>query len=33
VEVPQGPGLGFEVDLDYITAHTVSIEQIEDSKK
>jgi len=33
VEVPQGPGLGLEVDLDYITAHTVSIEQIEDSKK
>jgi O-succinylbenzoate synthase len=28
VEVPQAPGLGFEIDLDYITATTQSIEQI-----
>ena len=33
VEVPRGPGLGFEVDLDYISSNTVSIEQIEGSKK
>ena len=33
VEVPRRPGLGFEVDLDYITANTVSIEQIESPKK
>jgi L-alanine-DL-glutamate epimerase-like enolase superfamily enzyme len=29
VEVPRGPGLGFEVDLDYITSNTETIEQIE----
>jgi len=33
VEVPRGPGLGFAVDLDYITSNTVSIEQIEGSRK
>ncbi len=33
VEVPRGPGLGFEVDLDYISSNTVTIEQIEGSKK
>jgi len=33
VEVPRGPGLGFEIDLNYITSNTVSIEQIEGSKK
>ncbi len=32
VEVPRGPGLGFEVDLDYIKANTVSIEQIESQR-
>jgi len=31
VEVPQGPGLGFEVDLDYITSKTQSVERIESS--
>ena len=31
VEVPQGPGLGFEVDLDYITSKTQSLERIESS--
>src|SRR5436305_8979849 len=25
VEVPRGPGLGFEIDLDYISAHTVEL--------
>ena len=33
VEVPRSPGLGFAVDLNYITANTVSIEQIKGSKK
>jgi len=33
VEVPNGPGLGFKIDLNYITSNTVSIEQIEGSKK
>ena len=28
VEVPQGPGLGFEVDLDYLSAHTENVERI-----
>ncbi|HEY8224087.1 MAG TPA: o-succinylbenzoate synthase [Pyrinomonadaceae bacterium] len=28
VEVPRGPGLGFEVDLDYINANTQSLERI-----
>jgi o-succinylbenzoate synthase len=32
-EVPQGLGLGFEVDLDYIASRTVSIKQIEGRKK
>jgi O-succinylbenzoate synthase len=31
VEVPQGPGLGFEVDLDYITSKTQTVERIEPS--
>jgi o-succinylbenzoate synthase len=31
VEVPQCPGLGFEVDLDYITSKTQTIERIEPS--
>jgi len=29
VEVPLGPGLGFEVDLDYITSNTQTVERIE----
>ncbi len=29
VEVPSGPGLGFEIDLDYITSHTETVERIE----
>ncbi len=28
VEVPLGPGLGFEVDLDYITSNTQTVERI-----
>ena len=28
VETPQGPGLGFEVDLDYLSAHTENVERI-----
>jgi O-succinylbenzoate synthase len=28
VEVSQSPGLGFEVDLDYLSAHTVNVERI-----
>jgi hypothetical protein len=28
VEVPRRPGLGFEVDLDYINAKTQSLERI-----
>ena len=28
VEVPRSPGLGFEVDLDYLSAHTVNVERI-----
>ena len=28
VDVPQSPGLGFEVDLDYLTAHTEHVERI-----
>jgi O-succinylbenzoate synthase len=28
VDVPQSPGLGFEVDLDYLTAHTENVERI-----
>jgi O-succinylbenzoate synthase len=28
VEVPRGPGLGFEIDLDYITSHTQTLERI-----
>ena len=28
VDVPQSPGLGFEVDLDYLTAHTQHVERI-----
>ncbi len=32
VEVPRGPGLGFEVDLDYITANTQSVERFENVK-
>ena len=31
VEVPQDPGIGFEVDLDYITSKTQSLERIEAS--
>ncbi|MGH9941774.1 MAG: hypothetical protein ACRD9R_05355 [Pyrinomonadaceae bacterium] len=31
VEVPCGPGLGFEIDLDYITPHTQTLELIERS--
>ena len=33
VEGPKGPGLGFEVDLDYIAYKTISIERVEGSKK
>ena len=29
VEVPKGPGLGFEVDLDYIISKTQTVERIE----
>ena len=29
VEVPHGPGLGFDVDLDYITANTQTVERFE----
>ena len=29
VEVPQRPGLGFEVDLDYITSKTQTLERVE----
>jgi O-succinylbenzoate synthase len=29
VEVPRGPGLGFEVDLDYINANTQTVERFE----
>jgi O-succinylbenzoate synthase len=28
VEVPQSSGLGFEVDLDYLSAHTENVERI-----
>ena len=28
VDVPQSPGLGFEVDLDYLSAHTENVERI-----
>jgi L-alanine-DL-glutamate epimerase-like enolase superfamily enzyme len=28
VEVPPSPGLGFEVDLDYLSAHTENVERI-----
>jgi len=28
VDVPQTPGLGFTVDLDYLNAHTENIERI-----
>jgi O-succinylbenzoate synthase len=28
VDVPQTPGLGFEVDLDYLNAHTENVERI-----
>jgi len=33
VEGPKGPGLGFEVDLDYIAYKTISIEQVEGPKR
>jgi O-succinylbenzoate synthase len=29
VQVPFGPGLGFEVDLDYVTAHTRMVERMD----
>lgn len=29
VEVPRGPGLGFEIDFEYITSHTQMLERIE----
>ncbi len=29
VEVPRGPGLGFEIDLDYMTCNTQTVERIE----
>jgi O-succinylbenzoate synthase len=29
VEVPRGPGLGFEIDLDYLTCNTQTLERIE----
>jgi O-succinylbenzoate synthase len=29
VEVPRGPGLGFEIDLDYMTCNTQTLERIE----
>ena len=29
VEVPRGPGLGFDIDLEYITSHTQTLERIE----
>jgi O-succinylbenzoate synthase len=29
VQVPSGPGLGFEVDLDYINANTETLERLE----
>src|SRR5438309_2892866 len=32
VEVPQGPGLGFEVDLDYINARSQTIERLENTR-
>ena len=31
VGVPQGPGLGFEIDLDYLTVNTQTVERIERS--
>jgi O-succinylbenzoate synthase len=31
VEVPRGPGIGFEIDLDYIEANTQTVERIEGS--
>lgn len=31
VDVPRGPGLGFEIDLDYLTCHTQTVERIERS--
>lgn len=31
VEVPRGPGLGFEIDLDYIKANTQTVERIDRS--
>ena len=31
VEVPRGPGLGFEIDLDYMTCNTQTVERIERS--
>ena len=32
VEVPRGPGLGFEVDLDYINARSQTIERLENTR-
>jgi L-alanine-DL-glutamate epimerase-like enolase superfamily enzyme len=28
VHVPRGPGIGFEINLDYITAETQTVERI-----